>query len=123
MTNAPLAAALRHVLTALSAIVAFLVAMGWLGQADADQIVALVQRAGEGVLIVAGAIATLTPIVTAAWSAWKASAAGRTASIEQTPGVKLVITNPNIAPAAIVAAAEDPARHKVELDPRAPPKF
>jgi len=57
--------------------------------------------------------------VSAAYGAYKASDAGHVARVDQTPGVKLVVTNADTAPPAAVKAADDPARLKVELAPDA----
>lgn len=123
MNNQPLITALRYAVSALGAIVAMLVALGYLAKDDADHITAQLELLNEHGGALVGIIGALASAGATVYGAYKASHASQAARIEQTPGVKLVVTNPNIAPAAIVAAAEDPARPKVETDPRAPEKF
>ena len=74
-------------------------------------------------MAIAGAVAIVTATVTSAWGAYKASHAQQVKRLEETPGVKAIVTNPNTAPAAFVEAAEDPTRRKVDIDPRAPEKI
>lgn len=123
MSNQPLVTALRYAVSAIGAVIAAMVALGYVAQADADRIVTLLQRLSEhgGELI--GIVGALASAASAAYGAYRASNAAHVARVEQTPGVRLVVVNPNIAPAAIVAAAEDPRRTKVEIDPRAPERI
>lgn len=78
--------------------------------------------ADDYALYLEAALAIGPPLIAAAWSWWAKRDAAVVARIEATPGVKLIVTNPNTAPAAIVEAAEDPTRGKVDIDPRAPEK-
>lgn len=123
MNNQPLLTALRYAVSAVGAIVAMLVALGYLAQGDADRIGKLLEQLSEHGGALVGVLGALASAGATAYGAYKASNAAHVARIEQTPGVKIVVTNPNIAPAAIVDAAEDPTRTKIETDPRAPEKI
>jgi hypothetical protein len=123
MSNQPLVTALRYLVSAAGAILAALVALGYIAKDDADRIGALVKTLAEQGGALAGIAGALVTAVATAYGSYKASHAAQVARIEQTPGVKLVVTNPNAAPAAIVEAAEDPTRRKVDIDPRAPEKI
>ncbi|MFO1080870.1 MAG: hypothetical protein U1E23_09620 [Reyranellaceae bacterium] len=111
------AAALRHVYTATGAIVAMLVALGALGQGDADKVVSLVQQIGGGVAVVVGAIAALVPIVSAARAAWSASHAQQIRKVESLPGVEVIRVDTTAAPQVAVDAALDATRPKVKPEP------
>lgn len=107
-------AALRHVYTAVGAIVAALVALGYLGQTDADQVVSLVNQIGGGVAIIVGAIGALLPILSAIRAAWSASHAQQIAKVEKLDGVTVVV-DPVAAPPSAVQAANNPALPNVTL--------
>lgn len=122
MSNQPLITALRYAVTAAGAIIAMLVSLGYLAQGDADKIIKLLEQLSEHGGAIIGVLGALASAAATAYGAYKASHASQVKRIEETPGVKLVVTNPNTAPAAIVEAAEDRTRLKVEVDPRAPEK-
>jgi len=119
MNNQPLITALRYLVSAIGAILAALVALGYLAQGDAERIGALVKTMGDQSSALIGVGGALVTAVTAAYGAYKSSHAAQVARIEQTPGVKLVVTNAETAPAAAVRAADDANRPKVELSPNA----
>lgn len=123
MNNQPLITALRYLVSAIGAIVAMLVSLGYLAQGDADKIIALLEKLSEHGGALVGVLGALASAGATAYGAYKASHAAQVRRIEETPGVKLVVTNPNTAPSAIVDAAEDRTRLKVETDPRAPEKI
>lgn len=78
--------------------------------------------ASDYALYLEAALAIVPPLIAAAWSWWAKRDAAIVAHVESIPGVKLVVTNPNIAPTAAVDAAEDHSRFKVEMAPNAPDK-
>lgn len=119
MTNQPLITVLCYVGVIIGATAALLVSLGYLAQSDADRITALLQGLSEHGNAIIGIVGALGSILGTAYGAYKASNAAHVARIEQTPGVKLVVTNADIAPPAAVAAAETKARTKVELAPDA----
>lgn len=119
MNNQPLVTALRYLVSAAGAILAALVALGYIAKDDADRIGALVKTLAEQGGALAGIAGALVTAVATAYGSYKASHAAQVARIEQTPGVKLVVTNADTAPAAAVAAADDANRTKVELSPEA----
>lgn len=59
-----------------------------------------------------GILTILTPVIAAWWSTRVHSTAAKIASIESTPGLK-VLVDPATAPPAAVAAARDPTRPDV----------
>lgn len=119
MSNQPLITALRYVVAIVGGIAPVLVALGYLAQSDADRITALLQSLAEHGNAIIGVIGALASIGATAYGSYKASNAAHVARIEQTPGVKLIVTNADTAPAAAVAAADTPERTKVELSPDA----
>lgn len=119
MNNQPLITALRYAVSALGAVIAMLVALGFLAKEDADKMLVLLEKISEHGGALAGVVAALITAASTAYGAYKASHAAQVKRIEQTPGVKLVVTNADTAPAAIVAAADDDDRKKVELSPDA----
>jgi hypothetical protein len=119
MNNQPLITALRYLVSALGAIVAALVALGYMAQSDAEKIGKLLEQLSEHGGVLVGVLGALASAAATAYGAYKASNAAHVARIEQTPGLALVVTNADTAPAAAVAAADDPNRHKVELSPDA----
>lgn len=119
MNNQPLITALRYIVSAAGAIVAALVALGYLAQGDADRIGKLLEQLSEHGGALAGVLGALASAVATAYGAYKASTAAHVARIEQTPGVQLTVTNADTAPTAAVKAADDPTRTKVEFSPDA----
>ena len=91
MTKDQIAAIMRHVYTAVGAGVAVAVALGAMGQEDADKTVDLVRQLGEGLGIVVGALAALLPILSALRAGKSASPAEQVRKVEQqVPGVVVV---------------------------------
>lgn len=119
MNNQPLITALRYVVSALGAIVAALVALGYLAQSDAEKIGKLLEQLSEHGGALVGIIGALATALSTAYGAYKASNAAHAERIKQTPGIKTVVTNVDTAPAAFVRAADDPNQPKVELSPDA----
>jgi hypothetical protein len=90
-TRDQVAAVMRHVYTATGAAVAAAVALGAMGQEDADKAVVVVQQLGEGLGIVIGAMAALLPILNALRAGRSASPAEQVRKVEQNvPGVVVV---------------------------------
>lgn len=116
MSNQPLITALRYLVSALGAIVAALVALGYLAQSDAEKIGKLLEQLSQHGGALVGVIGALLTAASTAYGAYKASNAAHVKRVEQTPGVALVVTNADTAPAAAVKAADDPLRLKVEFD-------
>lgn len=83
-------AAMRHVYTALGAGVAVAVALGLLGQADADRVIALTKTIGESLGVIIAALAALLPIINAARAAWSATPQQQIAKVEALPNVSVV---------------------------------
>jgi hypothetical protein len=119
MSNQPLITALRYIVSALGAIIAALVALGYMAQSDAEKIGKLLEQLSQHGGALVGVIGALLTAASTAYGAYKASNAAHVKRVEQTPGVTLVVTNADTAPAAAVAAADDPNRTKVELSPDA----
>lgn len=119
MNNQPLITALRYLVSAAGAIIAALVALGYLAQGDADKIGKLLEQLSEHGGALVGVGGALVTAIATAYGSYKASNAAQVARIEQTPGLKLVVTNADTAPAAAVRAADDAARAKVDFSPDA----
>lgn len=119
MTNQPLITVLHYVGVIIGATAALLVSLGYLAQSDADRITALLRGLSEHGNAIIGIVGALGSILGTAYGAYKASNAAHVARIEQTPGVKLVVTNADTAPAAAVKAADAGDRPKVEFSPDA----
>jgi len=119
MTNQPLITVLHYVGVIIGATAALLVSLGYLAQSDADRITALLQGLSEHGNAIIGIVGALGSILGTAYGAYQASNAAHVARIEQTPGVKLVVTNADTAPAAAVKAADAGDRPKVEFSPDA----
>lgn len=119
MNNQPLITALRYIVSAIGAILAALVALGYVAKDDADRIGQLVKTLAENGGALIGVTGALVTAVATAYGSYKASTAAHVARVEATPGVKLVVTNADTAPPAAVRAADDAARPKVELSPDA----
>lgn len=92
MTKDQVAAIMRHVYTAVGAGVAVAVALGAMGQEDADKTVDLVRQLGEGLGIVVGALAALLPILSALRAGKSASPEEQIRKVQQDPtnGVEVV---------------------------------
>lgn len=108
-------AAMRHVYTAVGAIVAVLVAIGYMGQADADKVVSLVNQIGGSVAIIVGAIGALLPILSAIRAAWSASHAQQIAKVAKLDGVTVVV-DPLAAPPVAVEATKTIGSVELEQD-------
>lgn len=119
MNNQPLITALRYIVSAIGAIVAALVALGYLAQDDADRIGKMLEQLSEHGNAIIGIVGALVTAASTAYGAYKATHAAQVARIEQTPGVQLTVTNADTAPTAAVKAADDPTRTKVEFSPDA----
>lgn len=116
MTKDQVNAALRHVYTAVGAIVAALVAVGAMGQGDADKVVGLVQQIGGAAAVIVGAVAALVPVISGLRAAWTASHAQQIKRVEALPGVQIVVDT-TAAPQVAVDAANDPTRPNVTPSP------
>ena len=92
ITKDQIAAVMRHVYTAIGAGVAVAVALGALGQEDADKTMELVKQLGEGLGIVVGALAALLPIINALRAGKSASPEEQIRKVQQnsTNGVEVV---------------------------------
>lgn len=92
ITKDQVAAVMRHVYTAIGAGVAVAVALGAMGQEDADKTVDLVRQLGEGLGIVVGALAALLPILSALRAGKSASPEEQIRKVQQDPtnGVEVV---------------------------------
>ena len=90
-TRDQIAAVMRHVYTAVGAGVAVAVALGLMGQDDADKAVEMVRQIGDGAAVIVGALGVLVPIVSALFAGRSASPAERVRKVEQqVPGVVVV---------------------------------
>lgn len=119
MNNQPLITALRYLVAIAGGVISTLVAVGTLGKDDADKIMGAVKALSDHGGEIIGASGALASAVATAYGAYKASHAAQVARIEQTPGVKLIVTNADTAPAAAVRAADDDERTKVDFGPDA----
>jgi hypothetical protein len=92
ITKDQVAAVMRHVYTAIGAGVAVAVALGAIGQEDADKTVDMVRQLGEGLGIVVGALAALLPIISALRAGKSASPEEQIRKVHQNPtnGVEVV---------------------------------
>ena len=91
-TRDQIAAVMRHVYTAVGAGVAVAVALGAMGQEDADKTVDMVRPLGDGLGIVVGALAALLPILSALRAGKSASPEEQIRKVQQDPtnGVEVV---------------------------------
>ena len=91
ITKDQVAAVSRHVVTAVASGVAVAVALGFMGQEDADEAVEMVQQIGNGVAVIVGALGVLLPIISALFAGKSASPAEQVRKVEQqVPGVVVV---------------------------------
>ena len=90
-TKDQVAAVSRHVVTGVASAVAVAVALGFMGQEDADKAVEMVRQIGEGTAVVVGALGVLLPILSALFAGKSASPAEQVRKVEeQVPGVVVV---------------------------------
>ncbi len=90
-TRDQIAAVMRHVYTAVGAGVAVAVALGLMGQDDADKAVEMVRQIGDSAAVIAGALGVLVPIVSALFAGRSAAPAEQVRKVEQqVPGVVVV---------------------------------
>ena len=91
ITKDQVAAVSRHVVTAAASGVAVAVALGLMGQEDADKAVEMVRQIGDGAAVIAGALGVLLPIISALFAGKSASPAEQVRKVEQqVPGVVVV---------------------------------
>ncbi len=91
ITKDQVAAVMRHVVTGVASGVAVAVALGFMGQEDADKAVEMVRQIGEGAAVIVGALGVLVPIVSALFAGRSASPAEQVRKVEQqVPGVVVV---------------------------------
>ena len=91
ITKDQVAAVMRHVVTAAASGVAVAVALGLMGQDDADKAVEMVRQIGDGAAVIAGAVGVLLPIISALFAGKSASPAEQVRKVEQqVPGVVVV---------------------------------
>jgi len=90
-TKDQVAAVARHVVTGVASGVAVAVALGLMGQEDADKAVEMVRQIGDGAAVIVGALGVLVPIVSALFAGRSASPAEQVRKVEQqVPGVVVV---------------------------------
>lgn len=90
-TKDQVAAVMRHVVTAAASGVAVAVALGLMGQDDADKAVEMVRQIGESAAVIVGALGVLLPIISALFAGKSASPAEQVRKVEQqVPGVVVV---------------------------------
>ncbi len=89
-TSDSVAAAMRHVYTAIGSAVAVAVLLGLMGQGDADKAVALVQQIGDSLGIIIAALAALLPIINGLRAAWTAAPQQQIAKVDALPNVQVV---------------------------------
>lgn len=91
ITKDQVAAVSRHVVTAAASGVAVAVALGLMGQDDADKAVEMVRQIGDGAAVIVGALGVLLPIISALFAGKSASPAEQVRKVEQqVPGVVVV---------------------------------
>ena len=91
ITKDQVAAVMRHVVTAAASGVAVAVALGLMGQDDADKAVEMVRQIGESAAVIVGALGVLLPIISALFAGKSASPAEQVRKVEQqVPGVVVV---------------------------------
>lgn len=84
----------RHAVTAVASGVAVAVALGLMGQDDADKAVEMVRQIGEGAAVIAGALGVLLPIVSALFAGKSASPTAQIRKVESLPDVTVVPITP-----------------------------
>jgi len=91
-TKDQVAAVSRHVVTGVASAVAVAVALGFMGQEDADKAVEMVRQIGEGTAVVVGALGVLLPILSALFAGKSASPEEQIRKVQQNPtnGVEVV---------------------------------
>lgn len=119
MNNQPLITALHYLVAITGGVITTLVAVGTLSKDDADKIMAAVNGISSHSSEIVGLAGVIASATATAYGAYKSTHAAQVARIEQTPGVKLVVTNADTAPAAAVKAADDEERTKVDFAPDA----
>lgn len=119
MNNQPLITALRYLVAIAGGVVTTLVAVGTLSKDDADKIMAAVNGISAHSNEIIGLSGILASATATAYGAYKSTHAAQVSRIEQTPGVKLIVTNADTAPRAAVRAADDDERTKVDFSPDA----
>ncbi|MGQ3299639.1 hypothetical protein [Reyranella sp.] len=80
----------RHVVTAVASGVAVAVALGFMGQDDADKAVEMVRQIGEGVAVIVGALGVLLPVISALFAGKSASTTAQIRKVESIPDVTVV---------------------------------
>lgn len=91
ITKDQVAAVMRHVVTGVASAVAVAVALGLMGQEDADKAVEMVRQIGDGAAVIVGALGVLLPIISALFAGKSASPAEQVRKVEQqVPGVVVV---------------------------------
>ena len=81
-------------MTAAASGVAVAVALGFMGQEDADKAVEMVQQIGNGVAVIVGALGVLLPIVSALFAGKSASPTAQIRKVESIPDVTVVPVTP-----------------------------
>lgn len=94
ITKDQVAAVSRHVVTAVASGVAVAVALGLMGQDDADKAVEMVRQIGEGAAVIAGALGVLLPIISALFAGKSASPTAQIRKVESIPDVTVVPITP-----------------------------
>lgn len=94
ITKDQVAAVARHVVTGVSSGVAVAVALGFMGQEDADKAVEMVRQIGEGAAVIAGALGVLLPIISALFAGKSASPTAQIRKVESLPDVTVVPITP-----------------------------
>ena len=92
ITKDQVLAVMRHVYTAVGAGTVVAVGFGLMSQADADKVIELLKQFGEGLGIVAGALAALVPIINALRAGHSASPAEQIRKVQENPtnGVEVI---------------------------------
>lgn len=110
-------AALRHVYTAVGAVVAALVVLDVLGQTEADRIVEIANTVGGTVATIIGVVAALLPVINALRAASTASDAAQIRKVEKIAGVEVKPVNAQ--GAELVKTATGAEKPVIEVKPRA----
>lgn len=84
----------RHVVTGVASGMAVAVALGFMGQDDADKAVEMVRQIGEGLAVIVGALGVLLPILSALFAGKSASPAQQIRKVEENAnGVTVIPVN------------------------------